>query len=95
MNVDVAAVAHQPAQGIALQKTEPARPERFPDDDLCDVVLARDAEQRFSNVTARGRNDLRSELARKRQVASESRLFLLRKRARTFDVCHKPRCLHR
>ncbi len=90
MDVDVAAVAHQPAQGIALQKTEPARPERFPDDDLCDVVLARDTQQRFTNVTARGRNDFRSELARQRAVPSQPRLFLLRKRARTFDVCHNP-----
>ena len=28
--------------------------ERFPDHDLRDVVLARDAKQRFSNITARG-----------------------------------------
>ena len=95
VNVDVAAIAHEPAQQIRLQKAEPRRAQRFPHYNLRNVVLSGDTQQRFSNIPARRRNHFCSELARQRKITSQSRLFLLRKQARCFDVGHDPGRLHR
>src|SRR4029450_5979720 len=40
VDVDIAAVSHEPAQRVALPKIKPARAHRLTDDDLRDVVLA-------------------------------------------------------
>src|SRR5262245_35901512 len=86
VNVDVAAISHEPAQGITLPKTEPACSERLPNDDLGYVVLARHTQKRFSNVPARRCNHLRSELTRQRDITSQPCLFVLRTWPRYFDV---------
>src|SRR6478672_4486368 len=79
VNIDVAAIAHEPAQQIRPEKTEPRVPQRFPHYDLRNIVLSGDTQQCFSNIPARRRNHFRSELARQSDIASQPRLFVLRK----------------
>ena len=53
VNVDVPAVAHEPAQRVPLPETCPASAQRFADDDLGNVVLSRNAQKRFSDINSR------------------------------------------
>src|SRR4029077_4147536 len=52
VNVDVPAVAHEPAQCITCPKSGPSSAKRFADDDLSHVVWPRNPQKRFANVTA-------------------------------------------
>ena len=95
MDVDVAAVAHKPAQRVVFQKARPSRAERLADNNLSDVVLTSDTEQCFTDIgTGRG-NYLGAELARQREVAGQACLLLLRKRSRLLDVRDDPGSFHR
>src|ERR1700682_1886603 len=91
VDVDVTALAHEPAQRVAFPKACPSRAERLADDNLSDVVLTGDAEQRFADVGAGCGNHFRSKLACESEITSQACLFFLRQLARSFDVGHNPR----
>ncbi len=94
MNIDVTAVAHEPVQRVAFQKTCPSRAERLSDDNLSDVVFTGDTEQCFADIcTGRG-NYFRAELPREREVSSQACLLFLRKRPRLLDVRNDPGSFH-
>ena len=67
VNIDVAAIPHEPAHQIGLEKTEPRRPQRFAHYELRNIVLSRDAQQSLTNIPSWRRNDFRSELTRQSQ----------------------------
>ena len=96
VDVDFPAFADQPIDRRAFaQQARPAVFERFAEDDLRDVVLPREPQQRLANVRARRGNDLRAELPREREVTREPRLSGFVGRASRVDVRGDPRGLHR
>ena len=49
---------HEPAQRVAFQKACPPRAERLADDNLSDVVLTGDTQQRFADIGDPGSKSL-------------------------------------
>ena len=56
LHADIARVAHQIKHDRATQQLEPARPRRFADDDLRDVIAMREGQHIVGNTTARRRD---------------------------------------
>src|SRR4030095_8436209 len=50
VNIDVAAVTHEPPQWVALPKGKPPSSQRLSNYDLRDVMFTRDPQQRFPNI---------------------------------------------